>query len=69
MLGLHRAALNILSVHCNLILEAVTRGCKSGDLSPRLFAHSIKISLKRHLAPVVASHSALVECAAISKHA
>lgn len=55
MLGLHRAALHILSVRCHLISEAVAveRGCKSGHLSPRVFADSIKISLKRHPAHVV----------------
>lgn len=55
MLGLHRAALNILSRDWPLILEAVTveRGRKSGHLSPRVFAHGIKISQKRYLAYVV----------------
>lgn len=55
VLGLYRAALHILSVRCHLISEAVAveRGCKSGHLSPRVFADSIKISLKRHPAHVV----------------
>lgn len=55
MLDLHRAALNSLSIHCPLVLEpvAVEGGCKSGHLSARVLAHSIKISLKRHLAHVV----------------
>lgn len=45
MLGLHRAALNILSIHCPLALGAVAveRECKSGHLSPRDFAHSMEI--------------------------